>query len=246
MLLTVIIAFAGAQTAGAEIIGNASGTCGDNLSWTLTENGEATVTWADGSTGHTALTLTITGSGNMADYTDDTQPWSSDRQSITRVTLPDGLTSIGNYAFSSCYNVKSISIPALVTRIGQNAFGVLGSRASSCTVTFAEGSQLTSIGANAFYGVNANLNLANCTQLTAITAEEVFARYTMTVTFPRSLTSVCANAFKGSTKPTVKLSYKGFLVINGEYQSYNANGAVCTITGKFGITTSGSKAVTIR
>ncbi len=68
MLLTVIMAFAGAQTAGTEIVGEASGTCGDNLSWTLTENGEDAVTWSNG-TSHTALTLTITGSGNMAEYT---------------------------------------------------------------------------------------------------------------------------------------------------------------------------------
>ena len=246
MLLTVIMAFAGAQTAGAEIIGDASGTCGDNLSWTLTENGEATVTWANGTTGHTALTLTITGSGNMADYTDDTQPWKSDRQSITRITLPDGLTSIGNYAFFTCNNVKSISIPALVTRIGQNALSMLGNRASSCTVKFAEGSQLTSIGANAFYSVNAALDMTNCTKLTAITKEDVFRFYKKTVIFPRSLTSVCANAFKkitGGGTPTIKMDYDGILIVNGTTVAEGTGTA--TITGYFNVTTSGSSAVTM-
>ena len=246
MLLTVIIAFAGAQTAGAEIIGEASGTCGDNLSWTLTENGEDAVTWANGTTGHTALTLTITGSGNMADYKDTTVPWKSDRQSITRITLPDGLTCIGNYAFSSCKNVKSISIPALVSRIGQNALGTLGNKASSCTVKFAEGSQLTSIGANAFEMVNADLDMTNCTQLTVITAEEVFKAYTKTVTFSRTMTSVCDNAFKkisGGGMPTIMMAYDGILRVNGTTVAEGTGTA--TITDYFNVTTSGSDAVTM-
>ena len=268
VLITLVMAFAGVQTAFAAV-GDVvdSGTCGTNLTWTLTDNGGA-VTFSDGD--YSALTLTITGTGAMYDYTSSTSPWreaDNIRYRITTLNLPEGITHIGNHAFYftnysgplvipstvktigasgfyAFYGATSVTIPASVTSIGENGLWGFGHDASSCTVTFAEGSQLSSIGAKAFYGVNADLNMTKCTKLTAITAEEVFRAYTKTVTFPKTLTSVCANAFRGKDRPTVKLAYQGFLVINGEFQSYNANGAVRTITSKFNIA-SGSKAVTI-
>ena len=44
-------------------------------------------------------------------------------QSITDLVIPDGVTSIGDYAFEYCDNMKSITIPASVNSIGKNAFG---------------------------------------------------------------------------------------------------------------------------
>ena len=41
---------------------------------------------------------------------------------LTSVTLPNGLETIGQSAFSGCYNLKSINIPDTVTTIGQSAF----------------------------------------------------------------------------------------------------------------------------
>ncbi|MBQ2740894.1 MAG: leucine-rich repeat domain-containing protein [Clostridia bacterium] len=42
---------------------------------------------------------------------------------ITDLVIPDGVTSIGDYAFESCENMKSITIPASVNSIGNYAFG---------------------------------------------------------------------------------------------------------------------------
>ena len=72
-----------------------SGTCGDNLTWNLT-NG----------------VLTISGSGNMYPYNppdeEDSQhlvaPWEPYRQSITSVVILEGVISIGSYAFGECKN----------------------------------------------------------------------------------------------------------------------------------------------
>ena len=38
------------------------------------------------------------------------------------VTLPDNVTSIGNWAFFSCLSLNSVTIPYGVTSIGNNAF----------------------------------------------------------------------------------------------------------------------------
>ena len=90
-----------------------SGTCGadgDNLTWELTEDG----------------TLTISGMGNMMDWTKtsnpDNAPWYSWRSSITKVVMESGVTSVGGEAFAKCTNLTSITIPEGVTSIGGNAF----------------------------------------------------------------------------------------------------------------------------
>ena len=67
----------------------------------------------------------------------------------TEYTIPDGVTTICDYAFYECYNLTSVTIPASVANIGNLAFYYCNSLA---TVTFAAGSQLATIGSQAFYG----------------------------------------------------------------------------------------------
>ena len=107
-----------------------TGTCGDNLQWAYDTDTHA---------------LTITGSGDMWDYQDIERPWGQVAYEITSVSLPDGLTSIGDYAFSGC-SISTIIIPYGVTRIGSGAFSwcdFLGDILIPCTVT--------SIGYQAFW-----------------------------------------------------------------------------------------------
>ena len=47
------------------------------------------------------------------------------------VTIPDGVTSIGDDAFSYCESLTSITIPDSVTSIGMNAFWGCKSLAST-------------------------------------------------------------------------------------------------------------------
>lgn len=87
-----------------------SGTCGDSLTWTL-----------DGGT------LTITGSGDMHDFTEpDMAPWYSYRHEIYRLVLPDGLTGVGDLAFYECDRLKVVTLPSTVTRVGEYAFALCG------------------------------------------------------------------------------------------------------------------------
>lgn len=45
-----------------------------------------------------------------------------DNESLTSVTIPNSVTSIGSSAFTSCTNLTSITIPSSVTSIGSDAF----------------------------------------------------------------------------------------------------------------------------
>lgn len=130
----------------------ASGRCGNNLTWEL-RNGE----------------LIISGTGAMTDYNlpYSKTPWDSYLHSISRVIINNGVTSIGNFAFSGCNRLISISIPNSVTRIGNNAF------AHCRLASFSIPNAVTSIGVGAFQ---------YCTDLTSIT-------------IPNSVTSIGSNAF---------------------------------------------------
>ena len=77
-----------------------------------------------------------------------------DRTISGSLTIPSGVTFIGDYAFYMCTSLTSIDIPDSVTSIGIYAFGGCG--LTSCTI----GSGVTSIERNTF---------RNCTSLTSIT-----------------------------------------------------------------------------
>ena len=88
-------------------------TCGDSLTWFFDESSGV---------------LTISGSGEMYDYEiinrygEIYPPWHMSRAGIRTVTIPEGLTGIGNYAFAGCGNLLSAPIPSTVTKIGDWAF----------------------------------------------------------------------------------------------------------------------------
>ncbi|MDY6314416.1 MAG: leucine-rich repeat protein [Clostridia bacterium] len=83
---------------------------GNNISWELTYGGR----------------LTVSGTGDMPaigekDY------WRNYRNSIKSVVIEPGITSIGTSAFESCYSSTDITIPDGVTEIGDYAFSYYGS-----------------------------------------------------------------------------------------------------------------------
>lgn len=89
----------------------ASGVCGENVTWTLDDYG----------------TLTISGSGDMADYSMVTdRPWDEKREDIHVVVIEEGVTGIGQQAFYICTNLTGAMIPDTVTKLGDYAF-------ASCT-----------------------------------------------------------------------------------------------------------------
>ena len=134
-----------------------SGTCGKNVNWTLTGDG----------------TLTISGTGAMADYgySDNRAPWYGARSQVKTVIIKNGVTSIGNDAFYDCKALTSATIPNSVTSIGDDAFSIC-TALTNVTIP----NSVTSIGDDAF---------SICTALT-------------NVTIPESVTQIGFGAFSGS------------------------------------------------
>lgn len=87
-----------------EII--ASGSCGERLAYTLTDEG----------------TLTISGTGEMEDYLNSSAPWYNLRSCVKNVVVADGVTSIGVSAFRDCSNLNSIIFSDSIISICMTAF----------------------------------------------------------------------------------------------------------------------------
>ncbi len=82
-----------------------SGSCGESVTWKLYEGG----------------LLKISGSGDIASD-ESYSPWNDYKDDIKRVVIEDGITGIGEYAFSYCSYLENVSVASSVTNIGAWAF----------------------------------------------------------------------------------------------------------------------------
>lgn len=120
----------------------------------------------------------------------------SDCTSLTSISIPNSITSIGNYVFDYCSGLTSITIPDSVTSIGKDAFNACRSL-TSATI----GSGVTSIGEYAF---NTCFALSSVTIQGSITSISVgtfnYCSGLTEVTIPSSVTSIGQGAFNNCTK----------------------------------------------
>ena len=113
-----------------------SATADDSVTATLYENnGEYSVV--------------ISGNGNMKNFDDNSErPWDeygSYNKKLTKATIENGVTSIGNKAFYSMYYLQEVEVANTVTIIGEEAFY------SSGIKEFLMTDNIVSIGEKAFY-----------------------------------------------------------------------------------------------
>ncbi|MBO5454875.1 MAG: leucine-rich repeat domain-containing protein [Clostridia bacterium] len=67
--------------------------------------------------------LTIKGTGKIPDYTSkNPAPWSAYKETVTKITVAEGITGIGNQSFSGMKNVKLVVLPESLVKIGKSAF----------------------------------------------------------------------------------------------------------------------------
>ncbi len=156
----------------------ASGMCGENLTWKLTDG-----------------KLIISGAGDMTDWSFRSAPWYSYRLSITNVIICDGVTSIGEYAFDGCSGLTDLTIPNSVTNIGNSAF----SGCSSLTSVSIPNS-VTNIGNSAFSGCSSLMSVSIPNSVTSI-GEYAFGGCSglTSIIIPNSVTSIGKYAFNGCT-----------------------------------------------
>ncbi len=174
ILVMLSVAIAPIKASAAIIM---SGAFGDNLTWTLDDNG----------------LLTISGTGDMWDYNylNNQSPLRYYYFQLFAVQIHDGVTSIGNDTFESCSRLESITIPDTVISIGIGAFCGCDSLMS---ITIPDG--VTYIGSEAFEG---------CSSLTSIKIPDgvtdiedytfLGCRALESITIPDSVTNIGNEAF---------------------------------------------------
>lgn len=168
LLFPVGLSSCDGSDSAAVIFGGTTG----KLTWTLTEDG----------------VLTITGEGPMPDYRDggtsETPPWYPHVNRISSLTIGEGVTRIGDYAFMLCSFVTEVVIPESVTSMGDWAFKICS---ALITVSFEHESQLKIIqgsyekiyvghspnGYNRYYRSGGFRGLANLTTFDASNCSQI-------------------------------------------------------------------------
>lgn len=123
IMLIIILCFAAMyismDKSYAETV--ASGDCGangDNVTWVIDSEG----------------TLTISGIGAIKNYGDVGEaPWTMNYSpNIKSIVVDEGVTEIGNFAFSLCGNAETVTLPNSVKKIGIYAFANCEKLTSIC------------------------------------------------------------------------------------------------------------------
>ena len=145
-----------------------------------------------------------------------------DCSSLTSVTIPNSVTSIGYRAFHECSSLTSVTIPNSVTSIGEDAF-----HGCSSLTSVSIPNSVTSIGNSAFYGCSSltsvsipnsvtsieNSVFGNCSSLTSVTLNSndivstsrmsnIFGSQVEEYVIGDSVTSIGASAFSDCSSLT--------------------------------------------
>lgn len=112
--------------------------------------------------------------------------------SLTEITIPETATSIGSTAFMGT-QIVSLHIPANVTSLGTQ---MVESVTTFTTLTFAEGSKLTSIGHRCFQYSNLTGDIVLPEGLTSMDTVAFASTNITSITIPSTLSKVPDNAFK--------------------------------------------------
>ena len=186
-----------------------SGECGDQMIWTLDENG----------------TLMISGTGEMWDFASDEAPWSSQVNGLFALFVSPDVTSIGENAFSACCNLSSVTIPSSVTKIGSRAFfgcvSLPGITIPRCVTSigmqsFASCSSLTNMTIPAGVAHIGDRAFADCGSLTEIRFEgsapdfgdNAFYGVAATARYPADDESWTGNVLQGYGGSVIWVSYE--------------------------------------
>ena len=171
---------------GAALEGTvATGTCGENLTWTLDADG--------------VLTISGTGPMDFFDIEEVGTPWFDYLEDIKKLIINDGVTSIGGYSFVGCSALAEVTIPNSVTIIDAGAF-------MGCTsltkITIPD--NVTTIGYGSFAGCTSLSKVNIPDGVTIIEGETFYDCTSLTeVTIPACVKEIGEGAFRGCENLTV-------------------------------------------
>ena len=199
-----------------SVSAEASGDCGDNATWSLSDDG----------------VLTISGTGAVRDYIYEgaslwpliKAPWRSHSSRVKKIVINSGITRIGDNAFCCLPNVTTVSIPSTVTVIGEAAFcdnkslnnvivpnsvtTIEKSAFKNCTslTDITLSSNLTSLGGSAFKGCESLSRIALPQKLSAISHWTfAYCESLKSITIPEGVTEIQNFAFGYSRLTSIKL-----------------------------------------
>lgn len=189
--VTAVCSVSAGALRGGDLIFNDN----NGIAYTLTPNGENTYKMTvSGSGGMEDFDLQM----NYPNPSTVTSPYYSHRENITEVVIESGITHIGKYAFWSFRSLTSVSIPTTVKTIGSSSFPGCYSLAS---VTIPEGTE--KIGDNAFDSCRALTAVNLPSTLRVIDGRAFFSCSALeTVVIPEGVQTIEMNAFDSCTALT--------------------------------------------
>ena len=220
----VVVLFAMTISFGASaasiIYSGECGADGDNLTWALDSD----------------YNLVISGSGDMKDYSSSDNRWRGNAAQIKSVSISEGVTSIGNYAFRNCSSLSEISIPEGLKTIGGYAF-------SSCSnlSSISLPDSLTTIKSSAFHGCSSFSSISIPSNVTSI-GQYAFHSCSgiKSISIPNGVTLISNYSFANCSNLTSISIPDSVTVI--DYCAFNACKKLKSITIPADITSIGSSA----
>ena len=160
--------------------------------------------------------------------------------SLPSITIPNSVTSIGNYAFRACYALTSITIPNSVTSIGTS---ILFNCENLTSIIVESGNPVydSRNNCNAIIETGINTLISGCQNTIIPDDVENIAMYAFrglfnltSITIPVSVIYIADNAFRDCTGLT-SISYTGTIeqynaITKGESWHYNVPATVVHCT----------------
>ncbi len=152
----------------------ASGKCGENLTWDLSDSG----------------VLRISGSGKMAGFSEDLPPWDSYSESVKQVIIENGVTSVGASAFFVYAGIESVTLPDTLVSVGDFAF-------CGCSIKSIEmPGSVTGLGEGVFQGCGKLQNVKLSNSLTSINSFSFSGCSNLKeIIIPDNVKTICQEAF---------------------------------------------------
>ena len=204
------------------------GTTPDTLTGTSTSTVKWTPNHAYAAPGEYVIKLTVDGAmgfhGDSSAHNSTILRYSSDSDdrnyvylnSVQKIEIGNGVTSIGDYAFRNCSSLSSITIPNSLTSIGGYA---IHSCSSLSSITIPNG--VINIGKYEFYGCSSLSSITIPNSLTSIENNGFRSCSSLSsITIPDSLTSIGAYAFQTCRSLSSIMIPNGVTTIQGYAFSY--------------------------